>query len=151
MASHLFAACILIAAQAYTVPPAILLGILEVEGGRVGLEAGPNSNGTYDLGLMQINTLWMKELASYWNVSQNTARTWVRDDGCTNINVAAWILRQKINQTGSLNTAIAYYHSATPHRGAQYRRKVINAMRRMNLLPYESQTRTSAVAGKKPG
>lgn len=151
MASHILAACLFLAAQNYMVPPAVLLGIMQVEGGRPGIEAGPNTNGTYDLGVMQINTLWVKELAEYWGVDRKTARKWIRDDVCTNMGVAAWILRQKINQTGNLNTAIAYYHSATPHIGSRYRRKVIKAMDGMGLLPTERTTRTTALSRKNPG
>jgi hypothetical protein len=54
---------------------------------------GPNDNGSYDLGPMQINTIWLPELAQSWGVSESTAYKWVRDDPCTNMGVAAWILR----------------------------------------------------------
>ena len=134
MAAHLFAACLLIAAQNHGVPPAVLMGIMQVEGGKVGLEAGPNQNGTYDLGVMQINTLWLTELAEHWNVSKSTARRWVRDDGCVNIEVAAWVLRKKIEDAGSLTRGIAWYHSATPRYGYRYARKVIAIMNRMGLI-----------------
>ena len=151
MGAHIFAACLFVAAQNYMVPPAVLLGIMQVEGGQVGVQVGPNTNGSYDLGVMQINTLWVDELAKHWKVSKSTAKKWIKDDGCTNISVAAWILRQKINQTGSLSKGIAYYHSATPHLGSAYRRKVINAMNRMDLLPYKRSSRTSSITGKSPG
>jgi len=128
------ATCLMLAAQNYNVPPAVMLGIMHVEGGRVGQAAGPNENGTYDLGPMQINTMWVKDLSSYWRVNYNVAYSMIKDDPCLNVNVAAWILRQRLNESGNLTLAIAHYHSKTPKFGYVYARKVISAMRRMSLL-----------------
>ncbi len=134
LVSKIFASCLLLAAQTYSVPPAVLLGIYHVEGGKVGQEIGPNNNGSYDLGPMQINTSWLPDLASRWNVTEATARNWVRDDPCTNVGVSAWILRRHLNETGSLPRAIAHYHSRTPEYGTSYRAKVINAMEKQGLI-----------------
>jgi len=131
--AQVIATCIMLAAQTYNVPPAVLVGIMEVEGGRVGQAVG-NTNGTYDLGPMQINTIWMPELSKKWSISENQAKRVVRDDACTNIHVAAWILRQRINDSGDLTMGIAHYHSRTPRFGHKYARKVIKAMRRLNLV-----------------
>src|SRR6185369_3041153 len=109
MNASILAACLMIAAQTYMVPPGVLLGILQVEGGRIGQEVG-NANGSYDLGPMQVNTIWLSTLSKRWNVDRETARQWVRDDGCVNMGVSAWILRQRINLTGSLWEGIAGYH-----------------------------------------
>lgn len=132
--TSVLATCLLMAAQTYNVPPAVMLGIMHVEGGRVGQAVGPNSNGTYDLGPMQINSMWMPQLARHWNVSKQTALHMVKDDACVNVNVAAWILRQRLNESGNLTLAIAHYHSKTPRFGYLYARKVIGAMRKMDLI-----------------
>lgn len=132
MNASILAACLMIAAQTYMVPPGVLLGILQVEGGRIGQEVG-NTNGSYDLGPMQVNTIWLPVLARRWNVDRETARTWLRDDGCVNMGVAAWILRQRINLTGSLWEGIAGYHSLTPGIGSGYAGRVSAAMRRYGL------------------
>lgn len=131
------AACLVLASNTYQVPPAVMIGIMQVEGGYVGQQVGPNGNGTYDLGPMQVNTRWVPELARIWNVSKDTAHSWVRDDGCVNLHVAAWILKQKITETGSLYSGIAHYHSATPSRGTRYARKVIAAMDRKGLVRHD--------------
>lgn len=128
------AACLLMAAQNYSIPPAVLLGIYQVEGGRVGQEVGPNDNGSYDLGPMQINTIWMPELAQLWGVNTATARRWVRDDPCTNVGVAAWILRTHYDETGNLSQAIAQYHSRTPRYGKVYQSKVLSSMHKHGLI-----------------
>lgn len=128
------AACLLMAAQTYSVPPAVLLGIYQVEAGAVGQEVGPNRNGSYDLGPMQINTLWVPELAQMWGVNESTARRWLRDDPCTNVGVAAWILRRHYDETQDLAQAIAHYHSRTPRYGTVYKGKVITAMHKHGLI-----------------
>lgn len=130
----IIAACLFLAAQTYSVPPAVLAGIYQVEGGQVGQEVGPNDNGSYDLGPMQINTIWLPELAGHWGVSETTARKWVRDDPCTNVGVAAWILKTHMDETNNLSQAIAHYHSKTPYYGSSYKKKVVASMNRHGLV-----------------
>lgn len=131
--SKVIAACLMLAAHTYSVPPAVMVGIMQVEGGKLG-QAVVNTNGSYDLGPMQINTIWVPELATYWGVEQGIAARWIRDDACTNLGVAAWILRRHLDETGSLSQAIAHYHSKTPSRGYGYKSKVVEAMRRNGLI-----------------
>ncbi len=131
--TKVIAACLLLAAQTYNVPPAVMIGILSVEGGSVG-QAVRNTNGSYDLGPMQINTIWVPQLASFWGVNQSTARNWIQNDACTNMGVSAWILRQHLNETKSLSKAISYYHSRTPSLGTKYRKKVYEAMKSKGLI-----------------
>jgi hypothetical protein len=114
-----------------------MIGIMQVEGGRVGQAVGPNVNGTYDLGPMQVNSRWVPELASYWHIDKFKAKTLIRDDGCVNVKVAAWILHQKIAETGSLYGGISHYHSATPGIGYRYAAKVIAAMDRKGLIKHD--------------
>ncbi len=131
------ATCLMLAAHNYGVPPAVMIGIMHVEGGRVGQQIGPNGNGTYDLGPMQVNTHWIPMLARAWRVDPRTAHALVRDDGCINVRVAAWILRDKIDEAGSLYGGIAHYHSATPRHGYPYAAKVIKAMERKGLIRHD--------------
>lgn len=150
MLNHIFAACLMAAAQNYSLPPAVLVGILHVEGGKVGQQVA-NRNGSYDLGPMQINTLWVPILAKEWNVSNNTAKRWIRDDPCTNVNVAAWILRRNLDETKSMSRAIAWYNSRTPHIGYKYRKKVLTVMKDKGLIspPENSQVQNYAFIEKK--
>ncbi len=134
IAAKLLATCLLLAAETQGLPPAVLIGIMDVEGGRVGQQVGPNNNGTYDLGPMQVNSLWIPELAEAWGVDHKKAYRMVRDDGCVNVKVSAWILRKKIKEAGSLYGGIAHYHSATPGIGTRYAAKVIRAMDRRGLI-----------------
>lgn len=133
VSTKILAACIMMAAQTYNVPPAMLVGIYKAEGGKVGQEVS-NTNGSYDLGPMQINTIWLPQLAEEWGVNEQTARKWVRDDACTNVNVAAWILRDHINETKSLSQALQHYHSRTPKYGVKYKKRVLSLMKQNGLL-----------------
>ncbi len=134
LTAQALAACMMLASQTYHVPPAVMVGIMHVEGGRVGQQVGPNSNGTYDLGPMQVNTRWIPQLAHAWGVDKKVAHRLLRDDGCVNVRVAAWILGQKIKEAGSLYGGIAYYHSATPGIGPRYAAKVIAVMELKGLI-----------------
>lgn len=75
---------------------------MHVEGGRVGQQVGPNVNGTYDLGPMQVNTRWVPVLLAPGALRTRQRNGLLRDDGCVNVRVAAWILKQKIDDAGSL-------------------------------------------------
>jgi hypothetical protein len=145
--AKIIGACLLLASKTYSVPPQVMIGIMHVEGGRVGQQV-LNTNGSYDLGPMQVNTLWVPQLAKLWRVDQTTAHHWVRDNGCVNVYVAAWILRQKIDRTYGLYSGIAHYHSATPWRGQNYAQKVVGVMRRKGLLVAELQNVTDTKTGK---
>jgi hypothetical protein len=131
------ATCLLLASQTYHVPPAVMIGIMHVEGGRVGQEVGPNFNGTYDLGPMQVNSRWLPELARAWQIDVRKAKIVLRDDGCMNVKVAAWILHKKISEAGTLYGGIAHYHSATPWLGGPYASKVIAAMERKGFIRHD--------------
>jgi hypothetical protein len=133
VAAKVLAACLMLASQTYSVPPAVLVGIYKAEGGAIGQEVA-NKNGSYDLGPMQINTVWLPDLAQKWGVQPATARAWVRDDACTNVGVAAWILRTHLDETGSLSQAIGNYHSRTPVYGTKYKSRVIDIMRNDGLI-----------------
>lgn len=135
-ASKILAACLMLASQTYSVPPAVLVGIYKAEGGTVGQEVS-NTNGSFDMGPMQINTIWLPELAGRWGVSEDTARKWIRDDACTNVGVAAWILRSHMDETGSLSQAIAHYHSRTPSYGGKYQKRVISILKDNGLVRTE--------------
>lgn len=127
MIAHALTACIIAASNMYSVPEEVIIGILRTEGGRVG-QAVQNTNNTYDLGLMQINTIWIPELATNWQMSETDTANLVKDEPCVNIQVGAWILKQKINQTGSLEKGIAFYHSGTKELGDKYKAKVLAAI-----------------------
>ena len=124
IAGKLLARCLIAASLHYQVPSEALLAIMEVEGGRPGLEV-PNRNGTFDLGLMQINSLWIPDVARQWKITPTQARHKLRNDPCFNVTVAAYVLQIKIREGGgNLWNGIARYHHAHPKYGHPYRAKV---------------------------
>ncbi len=119
----LTAECVVRASSHFGVPIPVLLGILRVEGGRPGMES-PNRNGSFDLGPMQINDrVWVPVLARLTGGDHGVARAILRDNGCANMIFAAWIVRQHLNATGDLATAVGWYHSRTPVHMARYQEK----------------------------
>lgn len=136
MAAKTLLTCLLIASQTYNVPPVLLAGIYKAEGGKVGQEVA-NTNGTHDLGPMQINTLWVPVVAKKWGVSERRARAAIRDNACTNLSVAAWILRNHLSETQSLAKALSYYHSRTPSFGLKYQDRVLTILKDNKLVKTE--------------
>ena len=84
-------ACMALVATLYDLPPRVLPSIQAVEGGRPGL-ASRNANGSEDLGVMQVNTLWLPALSSYTGLSQIVLRDRLMNEPCFNIAAAGAIL-----------------------------------------------------------
>ena len=74
----------------------------------------PNSNGSYDIGLMQINSSWLPMLARY-GISHDALL-----DGCVNAYVGTWILQQNISQYGYNWEAVGAYNASTPSKRQKY-------------------------------
>jgi soluble lytic murein transglycosylase-like protein len=107
------AQCVIAAARLQNIPPQIILGFLKTEGGRLGMES-LNRNGSYDLGPMQINSsTWVPKLAEM-HFSGDRRAAWIalRDYGCYNINIGAWIFRQYLDEAhGNYADAVGFYNS----------------------------------------
>jgi hypothetical protein len=122
-----FLACMAAAAAFYHLPPRVLPSIQAVEGGRPGL-IQPNSNGTADLGLMQVNTIWVGPLARYAHMTEQAVMQRLIDDPCFNITASAAIMQlYMLEARGDLMLAVGYYHSHTPGLGLVYQQKVLAA------------------------
>lgn len=122
-----YLACMAAAAAFYHLPPRVLPSIQAVEGGRPGL-THRNADGSADLGLMQINTLWVGPLAHYAHMVPQAVADRLRDDPCFNIAASAAIMRLYLTESqGDLMVAIGYYHSHTPTLRVAYQQKVLMA------------------------
>ena len=108
-----FLACMLATAQFYALPPRVLPVIQAVEGGRPGL-VHANRDGSADLGLMQINTLWVPLVAQVVGADTQATRVKLTNDACFSIAAAGAILRAYLREThGDLMQAVGNYHSHT--------------------------------------
>lgn len=130
----LTAECINVASKRYGIHQDILYAILLVEGGSVGSNSKANTNGTYDIGLFQINSMHRKRFQAL-GISEEE----LRNDGCTNAIAAAWHLHgvltldvvKGIKTQDDYLRAIALYHSATPEFNRIYAAKLKKAFERL--------------------
>jgi len=112
--------CSIAAAERFGLPASVMLAVAQIEGGRPGL-ARRNTNGTYDLGPMQLNTAWLAELRPY-----GVDPRWALAGGCYPYQLAAWRIRgHLVRDGGDYWTRVANYHSRTPSRNRPYRAQVI--------------------------
>lgn len=127
----LLQSCILGAALVHDVPPAAMVVLLMVEGGRLGMRS-PNTNGTGDLGPFQVNEIWLPKIAGYWGVPEAEARRLVRDDLCANAEAAAWIFGINLRESGGrLWEGVARYHSMRPDLQGAYLSKALRVVRQL--------------------
>lgn len=80
-------------ARIYDVPRVIIEAVAEQEGGRPGI-VRKNSNGTVDVGVMQINSAWFEPGNPVDLPSRGITLERVRDNACLNIAIGTWILHQ---------------------------------------------------------
>jgi soluble lytic murein transglycosylase-like protein len=106
------------AAQRYRVNPAMLVAIARTESGLNPNAINRNSNGSVDLGLMQINSRWFPLLRQY-GIGEQQLR-----DPCTSIHVGAWILSQNMQRLGNSWDAVGAYNSSQPAQRAAYAQRV---------------------------
>ncbi|MGE5270516.1 MAG: lytic transglycosylase domain-containing protein [Thiohalocapsa sp.] len=115
----------------YHLPPHVLPSIQLVESGNPGL-ASRNKDGSADLGVMQINSLWVAPLAQHTSQSQTAVRQRLLHDACFNIAAAGAILRIYLNEEkGNLLRAVGDYHSHKPVRNLSYQLRVLDAATRL--------------------
>jgi hypothetical protein len=111
----------------YHLPPRVLPAIHQVEGGQIGV-IHQNSDGSQDLGVMQVNTRWVQKLAYYTGLPPYVVFWRLRDDGCFNIAVAGAIMRTYLDEAhGNLMLAIGDYHSHTPVLNQAYQAMVLHS------------------------
>lgn len=106
------------AARVNRVSSRILRGIAVTESHDNPHAINRNKNGSTDYGIMQVNSIHLRELKKYGVHRADLM------NACKNINVGAWLYRQKVNKYGSSWKAVGAYHSETPHERDVYARKV---------------------------
>lgn len=120
-------ACMLASALHYRLPPRILPAIQRVEGGVMG-HVSTNTDGSVDIGLMQINSRWILPIASMLHQPASQVAARLALDPCFNVAAAAIILRRALDdERGNLMKAIGDYQSRTLPLNLDYQRKVVAA------------------------
>lgn len=118
-------------------PLQALVGLMAVEAGHVG-GVNPNTNGTDDLGVMQINTTWVGRLERFhWTAYRLTY------NGCLNVLAGAWILKYYWDREGggpaTIWKAIGDYHSHSEALALRYENQVYRQLSAQATLAYEVQ------------
>lgn len=111
-------ACIQNAAAQYQAHPNLIRAVIATEGGTTG-KVTFNKNGTYDMGLMAINSVHLPELARY-----NITAAMLTNDECLNIMIGTYYLQSNIIAAGNLWRGTGNYHSKTPDKNAAYQQRV---------------------------
>ena len=106
------------AAARYGINAYLLHAIAKTESGLNPRAINRNKNGTYDIGLMQINSSWFPTLRKYGITEEHLY------DPCTSIHVGAWILAQNMQRLGNSWTAVGAYNSGKPDLRLKYAQKV---------------------------
>ncbi len=126
-----FLACLAFVSQLYDLPPRVLPSIQAVEGGGIGV-VHHNTDGSEDMGVMQINTTWLPTLARYSQQSIPEVRHQLLTSPCYNISAAGMILHGYLQETrGDLMRAIGNYNSHTPIHNQFYQIKVMRSVTRL--------------------
>ena len=100
------------AGNEYGINPQILKAIAKVESGFNPRAINRNKNGTYDFGVMQINSSWYYTLGKDWWMTLG--------DPCSNIKGGARILSGCMKRYGYSWEAIGCYNSRTPDKRDRY-------------------------------
>lgn len=123
--------CMAHVALALHLPPRVLPAIQAVEGGFVG-SVSHNTDGSDDLGVMQVNTQWVAPLSRFWRVPSEEVRRQLVFNPCFNITAAGLIMQYYMHEThNDLFRAVGDYHSHTPALHDEYLARVLAAARRL--------------------
>jgi hypothetical protein len=134
-----FMACMILVASAYHLPPRVLPTIQAVEGGSPGA-VHRNLDGTEDLGVMQVNTVWLEPLSRVTHLDETEIRTRLLGKPCFNIAAAGFILHSYLMETrGNLMLAVGDYHSHTPAFNLAYQAKVLRLATQMFARSSEAE------------
>jgi soluble lytic murein transglycosylase-like protein len=102
----------------YGINPYLLYAIAKTESGLDPVAVNRNKNGSYDVGIMQINSSWFPQLRKYGISEQELF------DPCVNIHVGAWVLAQNMRRMGNSWEAVGAYNAKNPEMRVRYALKV---------------------------
>lgn len=106
------------AASRYRVSSDLLYAIARTESGLNPQAVGRNTNGSRDIGLMQINSAWLPTLAAHGIDERDLY------EPCTSIHVGAWILAGNVARLGYTWEAVGAYNASRADLRRAYAEKV---------------------------
>lgn len=114
--------CVDDAARFHHVNVRLVRAIATVESGQHANVIHVNTDGSTDIGLMQINSRWLTTLERF-GVSRAALQ-----DRCTNAYVGAWILSQNLRRLGLSWDAVGAYNAGTHEKRIAYARRIYRAL-----------------------
>jgi hypothetical protein len=102
--------------------------------------ANPNTNGTVDIGPMQVNDIWVPKVAAHWRTDVKSAYRALRDNFCANVEAGAWILRMGLDEAhGDFWEGVGIYHSHDPDHKLTYLSSVLKQALRLQDRAHAAQ------------
>ena len=120
---HLHAHCFKEASARYNVPASLLKAIAKHESGGRTHAVNTNTNGSRDIGLMQINSGWLPVLQRHGLKEQDLY------DPCVNVLIAAWILSNNFQRLGYTTQGLGAYNAVTPWKRERYARQILQSFK----------------------
>lgn len=127
------------AGNRYGISPNLLYAISKGESSFNPLAINYNTNGSYDYGLMQINSSWEPTLRKIGIPWETLA------DPCTNVMVGAWVLSQCIRDYGYTWPAVGCYNSRTPSKRDRYAARIARIVKQQ-LPPHQRIKQVAAIS-----
>lgn len=124
------------AALRYGVDPWLLYAIAKQESGLNPGARAVNANGSYDIGLMQINSSHLPLLGKYGVTEQQLY------DPCVSIHVGAWLLRGNFRKMGYNWTAVGAYNAGSHDKRVRYAWKIFRQMEAARAAPERESGRS---------
>ena len=119
---HVGTFCFEEAGREYGIAAELLWAIARTESGFNVRAVHYNANGSFDYGLMQINSSWYKELG--WE-------RWMHlNDGCYNVKVGAWILDRCIRRYGYSWAAVGCYNGTSNEKKIRYANRIYRTLQK---------------------
>jgi soluble lytic murein transglycosylase-like protein len=119
------------AGEMYKISPDLLWAIAKGESNFNPTVINYNKNGSYDFGVMQINSSWAKDLGeNLWNSL---------GDPCVNVKVGARILADCIKNHGYTWKAVGCYNARSPEKQIIYANKIYAILKKNNLVSNNQQ------------
>ncbi|VXC82142.1 Transglycosylase-like protein with SLT domain [Burkholderia sp. 8Y] len=118
--------CIDDAARYHRVSVQVVRAIAQQESGMRPYVTSRNTDGSEDIGLMQINSSWLPKLARFGISRQHLF------DACVNAYVGTWILASNIKQFGPTWKAVGAYNAVSSNRQLIYANNIYRRLQRAN-------------------
>lgn len=130
------------AGKAFGISPALLEAIARTESNMNPKALNRNTNGTIDMGLMQINSSWVKPLA--------LKPSEIMSDPCYNTFIGARILRQCIDRHGNSWEAVGCYNATKKQKRVDYSwkvyKRITNMIKDAEAVPEKDAVATNATS-----